>query len=95
MKAFTHGKVFTRLIMVAVMALLLASCATTVAPCPDIEVPALPPMDESFSTDNIVMDIETYYDLVNNLLIYEGRMTYYEAATETLTDYIEALASLQ
>lgn len=72
---------------------LLCSCSTVEVPF-TVSTPDLPVLDESFSSDRIITEVETVDDLMNNLLIYEGQLVYYKNVSNILYDYIADLEDL-
>lgn len=74
--------------------LLLTSCATPYTVPFEVHVPDAAPMPEEFSTDMIVTDVQGVEDIVNNLLVYEGRMDWYKARSEALESYLDFLSTL-
>lgn len=74
--------------------LLLTSCATPYTVPFEVHIPDAVPMPEDFSTDRIVTDVQGVEDIVNNLLVYEGRMNWYKARSEALESYLDSLSAL-
>lgn len=85
---------FLGLLAVAVMVILLCTSCTSVTLPFDVAVPQLPAMDEAFRSDKLIMEPQSAEDLLNNLLIYEGQLSYWHTRSDALEDYIKGLAEL-
>ncbi len=82
-----------KVIAMLIGCIMLSSCTTVSLPF-TVQTPALPELDESFSDENILTEMESVEDIVHNLLVYEGQVVYYRNISDVLMDYIEELQTL-